>query len=251
VDGDQALLHDVSVDALLRGAIKLVQPRRGFRASLDPVLLAGFVGAASGRFLDIGCGTGAVSFLLLARSPALTGVGVEIQSRLAACVSAGVSLNAWESRFEVVTGEVKAWAETVAPGGFDLVVTNPPFRKGSPPSPHPERAHAHHEGSLSLEAWADVAARLVRPEGRVAAIFAAERKDELFEALTARGLAARRWRWVAPRLGAPSSRVLVEARPWVHAGVSPGAREEPPLVVHEGAGYSAEVAAWLEPGVFT
>jgi len=239
-----ALPDDVSVDALLRGRVQLVQPRRGFRASLDPVLLAGFVGAVRGRFLDIGCGTGALSFVLLARHPEVTGVGVEIQPRLAACVAAGARLNRWDDRFVSVNADVVSWAASAPRASFDLVVTNPPFRKGSPPSPDPERARAHHEGSLSLAAWVGVAADLVRPSGRVAAIFEAARQDELARALLDRGLRITRSRQVVPRTGQVARRVLIEA---VAAAASATVDEEPPLEVHGPTGFSPEVAAWLEP----
>ena len=75
--------------------------------SLDPVLLAGFVPPPYGRFLDIGCGTGALSFLLLARDPAARGVGVELQPRLAALAARGRDENGWRERLEIVEGDVR------------------------------------------------------------------------------------------------------------------------------------------------
>src|SRR4030095_4424475 len=81
--------EEFTYDTLLRGRVGLYQPARGVRSSLDPVLLAGFATPPFGRFLDIGCGTGALSFLLLAHDPAATGVGVEIQPRLAAPAEEG------------------------------------------------------------------------------------------------------------------------------------------------------------------
>ena len=77
-----ATLDETTADRLLGGRVVIHQPARGMRISLDPVLLAGFIGAPYGRFLDIGAGTGALSFLLLARDPGATGVGaVETCSR--------------------------------------------------------------------------------------------------------------------------------------------------------------------------
>src|SRR5687767_11651392 len=98
--------EEVTHDTLLRGRIRLYQPARGFRASLDPVLLAAFVTPPCGRFLDIGCGTGALSFLLLARDPGASGVGVEIQPRLAALAERGRVSNDFGGRFEVRCGDV-------------------------------------------------------------------------------------------------------------------------------------------------
>ena len=118
---------DITHDTLLRGRVRLLQPRHGFRSSLDPVLLAGFIGPPFGDFLDIGCASGALSFLLLAEDANARGVGVEIQPRLAALAEQGCAANGFVHRFRVVTGDIRAKI-AVAAQAFDLVATNPPFR---------------------------------------------------------------------------------------------------------------------------
>ena len=94
------------------------------------------------------------------------------------------------------------------------VVTNPPYRTldSSPPSPNEQRALAHHEIALRLPEWVAVAARAVRPGGRVAAILPVERSTELIDALAANGLRPARTRNVHPHAGEPASRLLIEAR---------------------------------------
>jgi tRNA1(Val) A37 N6-methylase TrmN6 len=228
---------EITRDTLLRGRVKLLQPRDGYRASVDPVLLAGFVSPPFGRFLDIGCGTGALSFLLLAGDPAASGVGVEIQPRLAELAGRGRSDNGLEGRFTVTAVDVRRPA-VVEAGAFDLVATNPPFRPigtGVLP-PDTEKALAHHEVTLTLGDWLDVAAAALRSTGRIATIFPFDRREELRGGLAARGFGAQRHRLVVPREGGAPGRVLVEAR----RGKA-DAREEPPLVVHGERGYSVEV----------
>jgi len=232
--------EEVTHDSLLGGRVRLYQPARGARMSLDPVLLAGFVAPPFGRFLDIGAGAGPLSFLLLARDPAAAGVAVELQPR----AERGRDDNGWRARLEVVAADIRRFAVE----GFDLVVTNPPFRalRDGNVSPHPERAVAHHELTLTLDGWLAVAARAVRPGGRVAAILPAAREDELLGALPAHGLAPARLRRVHPFADRPASRILVEA------ALDPrGARrEEPPLVVHvAGARYTPEVLQMLGESV--
>jgi tRNA1(Val) A37 N6-methylase TrmN6 len=231
----------VTADTLLRGRVRLFQPKRGARMSLDPVLLAGFLAAPYGRFLDVGCGTGALSFLLLARDPSACGVGVELQPRLADLAARGRDANGWAARFEVVPADVRtAEVDTAA---FDLVATNPPYRLpgSSQPSPNRERALAHHEIALTLRDWIRVSARAVRPRGRVAAILPAVRADQLLGALRAEGLHPVRVRFAHPRDAEPPGRVLVEARP----GAGP-CETEPPLIVHgPGGGFSTEVRGML------
>ncbi|HVV49085.1 MAG TPA: methyltransferase [Polyangia bacterium] len=235
---------DVTADTLLRGRVRLYQPARGARMSLDPVLLAGFLAPPYGRFLDIGCGAGPLAFLLLARDPAAAGVGVELQPRLAALAARGRDDNGWGTRLEIVEGDVRALGPRLGAGAFDLVATNPPYRTvaSSPPSPNPERALAHNEIALRLVEWVAAAARAVRPGGRVAAILPAARGGELLEALAAQALAPARTRQVHPRAGEPASRVLVEAR----RGGGVSLMIEPPLVVHEASGgFTPEVRRML------
>jgi tRNA1Val (adenine37-N6)-methyltransferase len=232
---------EITHDTLLRGRVKLFQPRRGFRSSLDPVLLAGFVAPPFGHFLDIGCASGALSFLLLAKDSAARGGGVEIQPRLAALAGQGAEANGFADRFRVVTEDVRAQG-AVAAQAFDLVATNPPFRPVGEgvPSPLSEKAWANHEVTLALREWLDVSAAALHPDGRLATIFPFDRLEELRRELHAHGFAIKREREVVPREGEAPNRILVEA---AHSAVQ--ARLEPALVVHAGQGYSAEVRRML------
>jgi tRNA1Val (adenine37-N6)-methyltransferase len=241
LEGDEG---GVTSDALLRGRVRLFQPRRGARTSLDPVLLAGFLGPPYGRFLDIGCGTGALAFLLLARDAAASGVAVELQPHLQALAVRGRDDNGWRERLEVLEGDVRALASTLGSARFDLVATNPPYRTVGEglPSPIEERALAHHEIALALSEWLDVAARAVRPGGRVAAILPASRTVDLCVEMRARDLAPVRLRAVHPYADRPASRVLVETE----RGSRRSLTIDPPLVVHvEGARYTPEVLQLL------
>ncbi len=240
VDGE-----DITSDTLRAGRVRIFQPARGARMSLDPVLLEGFLRPPHGRFLDIGCGTGALSFLLLARDPSAAGVGVELQPRLAALAERGRDDNGWQQRLEIVTGDVRALRDRLGAARFDLVATNPPYRTltGSRRPPDDERALAHQEIALALPEWVECAARAVRPGGRVAVVFPAERAVDLLAELRARELIPCRLRTVHPHEGEPASRVLVEAE---RAGRRPLVIE-PPLILHaDGARYTPEVQRLLE-----
>jgi tRNA1Val (adenine37-N6)-methyltransferase len=240
--GPAGSAYAITTDTLLRGRVTLLQPARGFRSSLDPVLLAAFVRPPFGRFVDIGCGTGALAFVLAAIDPTASGVGVEIQPRLASLAAAGLAQNVFARRLEIVEADVRVaiGSAPLPEGGFDLVVTNPPYRRVSHgvPSPHPERAQANHEVTLTLDEWLNAAVRLVRLAGRIAVVYPAERTTDLIRGLQSRGLMPRRLRMVHPRRDRPASRVLIEAAAMADAAAPP----EPPLVLHDpDGGYTAEV----------
>lgn len=231
---------DVTRDTLLRGRVRLIQPTRGFRSSLDPVLLASFVAPPYGRFVDIGCGTGAVGFLLLARDPQARGLGIEIQERLAALAARGTVENGFSQRFEVRCADVRRFVHREP---VDLVVSNPPYRPvgtGVLPSDR-ERALANHEVTLTLSGWLDATAALLAPTGRLAVVFPADRLEELVAGMAMRGLQPARVRMVVSQMGEPPRRVLVEGRR------ADGSKPEtlPALIVHDGTGFTPEVRRML------
>jgi tRNA1Val (adenine37-N6)-methyltransferase len=235
-----------TVDTLLRGRVTLIQPQRGFRSSLDPVLLARFLAPPFGRFVDIGCGTGALSFTLLADDADATGVGVELQPRLARLAARGREHNRFGERFEIREGDVRTLAGALAARPFDLVATNPPFRplaRGLS-SPDEERALANHEVALSLSEWLDCAVALVRPGGRLGVVYPAGRVAELLAGMTARDLSPVRLRSVHPFAGRAAGRVLVEAQ----RGSRRTLTIEPSLIVHSGQGnrFTAEAETMLD-----
>ncbi len=108
--------------------------------------------------------------------------------------------------------------------------------------PHAERSLAHHEVALTLAVWLEVAQAALRPDGRLAAIYPADRLQEMRAALAARGLAMTRLRMVQAQAGARASRFCFEAR---RSALVVETKTEAALVVHERGKYSAEVRAML------
>ncbi|MFV0475862.1 MAG: methyltransferase domain-containing protein, partial [Pikeienuella sp.] len=84
----------LSEDAILGGRVRLLQPRAGYRAATDPVLLAAAAQARPGaRVLDAGCGAGAALFCLAARVPGIEAHGLELQPAYAALARRNAALN--------------------------------------------------------------------------------------------------------------------------------------------------------------
>ncbi|OAN49590.1 methyltransferase [Paramagnetospirillum marisnigri] len=239
---------DCTRDTLLDGRVMLTQPRNGYRAAVDPVLLAAAIAARPGdRVLDLGCGVGAAALCLMARVPGLDLVGLEIQPHLAGLARVNAEANG-QAGFQVEEGSAAQPLHRL--GSFDHVITNPPYvaqGRGTAP-PTGSKALAHMEGELALEGWISAAARRLRPKGVLTVIHRADRLDELLAALAARGLGEVRIRPVWPRASEAAGRVVVSGRKGSRAPLAllPG------LVLHQGdGGYTAEAEAILRhAGVF-
>ena len=241
-------MADVTLDELLRGRLRLLQPRRGYRLSVDPLLLADFAlrqcGPAPGRVCDLGAGVGVVGVALLRAAPTATGLLVELQPRLCDLARRNVELNGLGGRLESHEGDLRQLPARYH-GRFDLCVANPPFRSvgSGKPNPDPEKALANVEVACSLADLAAAAHRLLKPRGHLALVHDAARLAEVLAVLPAAGLRPEVLRLVHPRADEAASRLLLLARRV--AGPSP-LRTEPPLVLHETDGsYTTEAATIL------
>ncbi len=236
-----------TLDELSIGGLKLYQAEKGYRFSLDPVLLAHFAQLRAGeRIVDLGTGSGVIPLLLARLSAATELVGVELQPQMAERAERNVALNDLQERVQILHGDLRQIRQLLPVASADLVVTNPPYRPlGSGRiSPADERAKARHEIAGGLQDFIAAASWLLKNGGRFATIYLAERLPELLSQLLVCGIEPKRLRMVHPRRQEPARMVLIEGR---KAG-RPGLAVDPPLYIYNGAGrdYTDEVLAMYQ-----
>ena len=235
---------EITEDAFLGGRLRLRQPAAGYRAAIDPVLLAAAVPAAAvERIADLGCGVGTAGLCLLARVSGATVTGLELQPELAILAQQNAEANGCGDRLTIAVGDVARPPSAFEAGRLDHVMLNPPYLDpGAVRAPALEqRRIATVEGEPPLEAWLTQALVLLRPRGSLTVIHRADRLDRLLAALAGNcGDLAVFPLW--PRRGEAAKRVLVQGR----KGTGAPLRLLPGLVLHEAGGtYTAEAEAVL------
>lgn len=241
-------------DAFLGGALQLLQPRSGYRAGLDAVMLAAAVPEPEEgpmRVLDVGAGVGTAG-LCLARRIASTQVTLfERETTLVRLAVENIARNGLGMRVSVVEGEVglpasRLRALGLAEESFDHVIANPPFHglDAGTLAPDTLKAASHAMRESELASWARFMARMAKPGGGVTVIHKAEALIRLLGALDGRfgGLVVMP---LYPRQDAPAHRVLVQ-------GIK-GSRAPPKLlsglVLHGASdGFTSEAQAVLRDG---
>jgi tRNA1Val (adenine37-N6)-methyltransferase len=219
-----------TLDQLSCGGVKLIQARKGYRFSLDPVLLANFATLHSGeQVLDLGCGCGVMALILARRYADVEVVGVEIQARQAARAQRSVRLNGLEARVRIEHADVRTWSPE-ASGIFTRVLCNPPFR---PPrsgriSAGTERSISRHELHGTLDDFIRCAAMALHRSGTLSMVHLPERLTDVVLSLRANGLEPKRLRMVHSRAMEPARLFLIEAQ----KGGRPGMNVEAPLYVY-------------------
>ncbi|HLN87465.1 MAG TPA: tRNA1(Val) (adenine(37)-N6)-methyltransferase [Candidatus Limnocylindrales bacterium] len=234
-----------SLDALFDGQLKLFQSRRGYRFSLDTLVLAYFTTLRRrDRVIDLGTGNGVIPLILSRLHPAATITGVEYQSAMVERAARNVKLNQLDARIFICRGDVRVADAIGAAGSFDVVVCNPPYRRRASGriSPNDEKQIARHEIHGELGDFLAAGAYLLRVKGRIALVYLASRAVDLLSSMRQARLEPKRLRMVHSFKDGEASLILVEG---VKHGRS-GVEILPPLIVYrEGKEYSDEVAAMI------
>ena len=210
-----------------------------FKLGTDSVLLGNFASATSARRgIDLGCCTGVLSILLLARHPHLDMTGLEIDSDAAAVARENMHINGFGSRSEIVVGDIRNANRDFQSGSFDVVISNPPYFQLSAGSVSPDirRAQARGEVSCTLEELIKAAKHLCRWDGKVFLVHKPERLVELLSLMSANGIEPKRLRFVAHSQDFPPSLVLIEGR----RGGNPGLTVDPVLYIKDPDGDDTE-----------
>jgi tRNA1Val (adenine37-N6)-methyltransferase len=234
-----------TTDSILNGALTLVQPRNGYRFSIDSILLGRFVRVRRrDRILELGAGCGVISVMIAALWLPREVVAVEIQSDLAAIAERNAALNQLDS-IRVINADLRSRRIALQPASFDMIVANPPYRAlgSGRRSPHPGRRAAREESAATLADFVAAAQRFAANGARAAFVFDASRSAELIRCLAAHSLEPKRIRFVHPRIDASATTILVEAR----KGGGVEVAIEPPLMLYDRPGlYTAEALELMQ-----
>lgn len=230
------VIDDVATtaDSLLGGKVVFYQPAEGYRAAIDPVLLAAAVPARPGdHILDLGAGAGAASLCLARRVPECRVTGLELDPAMVSLARTNAAENGFSERLAFAVGNVAAPPAEFRRDSFDAVMTNPPFRaEGSgTPSPNDGKQRANEEGEADLRLWFATALDLLKPKGAIVLVHRADRLDQILALLHGKaGEIAVLPLW--PKAGKPAKRVILRAR----KGIKTGATMLPGLTLHEADG---------------
>ena len=155
-------------EELCPGGLKLVYEDSLFHPGTDSFLLSSLPRLKRGlRVLDLGCGTGLLSLLLLQREPHLQVTGLEIQEEAAALAQKCAEENGLTDRLTIRRGDLRNVKSLFPTGSFDLVVCNPPYyepHRGKTARESALRA-ARSEVNCTLEDVCAAARHLLRWDG--------------------------------------------------------------------------------------
>ena len=210
----------------------VVQQLSAMKVGTDGVLLGAWVrlDRSHRRILDIGCGTGLVA-LMAAQRTAEWGaevVGVEIDGPSASEAALNFDSSPWSERLSVVESAVQDFSTE---NTFDHIVSNPPYFVDSLLSPDAARTNARHTTTLTFDALAHSASRLLSEQGAFSVVLPYDAAGDMTMSAVRNGLFLARRMDVRSKATAAPIRVLLEF------GRKPVATEHTFLTIHSPEGH--------------
>jgi tRNA1Val (adenine37-N6)-methyltransferase len=158
------------VTEFLEGRLRLEQPARGYRFSLDAPILADFLQCQPDDvLLEVGTGVGIIPLILFVRRPFRKIFAIEVQPRLAELAERNVHSHHARGFIRIIRADIREPDLPGVPDRVDAVFSNPPYRRigAGHLNPDPEKAAARHELLLDLPALMRAAGRRLGDGGRL------------------------------------------------------------------------------------
>ncbi len=208
---------ETTSDWLLNETISLKQQKRGYRAGLDAVLLAGSIMAKpKDKLLEAGCGAGAALLCAATRLQECRFSGLERDGRMLALAKENVTANGLEARVEVFEGDVSFRPDDFL-NAYDHVFANPPYFDPDAIQTLGEGKDGAYLADVSLEVWLKFMLHAVRPKGRVTLVHRAAALGDILAFMLTR-FGEIQVMPIKPYAGQPAKRILVTARKSLRKG---------------------------------
>ncbi|MEN2494303.1 MAG: tRNA1(Val) (adenine(37)-N6)-methyltransferase [Hyphomicrobiaceae bacterium hypho_1] len=183
---------ELTDDAFLTGAIKVLQPKKGYRAGIDPVLLAASLDIQDNEHanvLDVGAGVGVAGLSVATRCLKASVTLVEKQKVLAEIARHNITRNRFGDRMDVKQIDLLAidagrtFYHSNGRQYFDHVISNPPFYDTHVIQSSKNILKADSNSMLrgALKNWIKFMAEATRPGGSATVIHLAEKLGEILQ----------------------------------------------------------------------
>ena len=208
------LKENERIDDLEFKDLKIIQNKDGFCFGIDSVLLTDFAKniSSNSKVIDLGTGTGILPILLSAKTINTNFIGVEIQQEVAKMAEKSVKLNNLENRIEILNLNILNLKEKYKKGSFDVVVTNPPYKKINTGivNENDKKLISRHEITASLEDFLDISSYLLKDFGEFYMVHRPERLVDILSLMREKNIEPKKIKFVYPNKNKKTNMVLIK-----------------------------------------
>lgn len=176
-------MQEFTQDYILNGKIEIMQPKRGYRVAIDPILLASFVDVKPHQeVLDVGCGVGTISLILKNREIRSNITAIDIDDVMCDFCQQNAKANKLEIEVINCSIENAGFNEKLKSKYFDQIVTNPPFFEDRSSRISNTKRLANFE-TIELKTWISLCLKKLKNNGVFSIIHNASRIGDILKAV--------------------------------------------------------------------
>ena len=237
------LKENERIDDLQINNLKIIQDKNGFCFGIDSVILSEFANdiKSKSKVIDLGTGTGIISFLLLAKYNINKIIGIEVQPDVADMAKRSIELNNLNEKFELINCDVKNILSYMERDSVDVVVSNPPYKKINTggKNENEKKLISRHEILADIFDFIEAAKKVLKDKGALYMVHRPERLSDIIYGLRKNKLEPKKIRFVYSREDSEEAKlVLVKA---VKNGGQFLKVEKPLFIYKKNGEYSDEV----------
>lgn len=225
--------------------LKLIQNIKGLTYGTDAYLLAAYMSELhAAKAVELGGGTGIISFLAAVKRRAEQIVCCEIQPDFCRLIEKNAAVNSLSDRVRALACDVRELRPSTLGFEADAVFTNPPYMKvdSGKRNENDEKYIARHEVCGTVYDFCAAAERILKFGGKFFCVWRPDRLADLMDALRGHHLEPKRMTFVHADTGTPPSMVLVEAK----KGASPSLILTKPLILYSAPANGNEPRSYTE-----
>lgn len=208
------LKENERIDDLEFKDLKIIQNPEGFCFGIDSVLLSDFAKKIKkgSKVIDLGTGTGIIATLLCGKTELSKVVGVEIQEEVYDMAKRSIKLNNLQNRFQIINENIVNLKDVFEYGSFDVVVTNPPYKKMNTGLQNEEEKKliSRHEIKANLEDFIEITKYLLKDKGEFYMVHRPDRLVDILSCMRKYKVEPKQIRFVCPNKDKAPNLVLIK-----------------------------------------
>ena len=182
-----------------------------FPLSTDSILLSHFVKLPrQANVLDLGSGCGTLGVLLCAKDASCRVTGVELDPLAHDAALQNIARNGLQDRMKSICADLRSFSEGIAPGQFQVCISNPPYFSGGPAST--THKVARREDHCTTAELCSAASRALKYGGDFFVVHKPEKLAHLIACGAACGMEAKRLLLVRHKENSEISLILLSFR---------------------------------------
>ncbi|MBP3463141.1 MAG: tRNA1(Val) (adenine(37)-N6)-methyltransferase [Clostridia bacterium] len=209
------LLDNERIDDLEIDGLRIIQKKDGFCFGMDSVLISDFARIFKRESIvaDLGTGTGIISVLISAKNEKIKKVyGFDIQEDMVEMAQRSVKMNELENKIEIVQRDIVGISKGRFNKFFDVVVTNPPYKKVSTGlvNDNEKKLISRHEIKCTLEDVIYESSKILKDNGIFYMVHRPERLVEIIELMRKNKIEPKEIRFVYPHINDEANLVMIK-----------------------------------------